>query len=95
MQLMYHDAIRTYATPTLLHQVKNQGQCQGCWAWATAAAMESSYLINGPGDRTNLTLDFSESDLISCSGAGSCAGGGGYNVRLWGDHQACFLTFKD
>jgi len=58
--------------------VRNQGSCGSCWAFATAAALESSVLrsANTPG----VDLDLSEQVLVSCgtSGgidAGSCGGG--------------------
>ncbi len=53
--------------------VRNQGGCGSCWAFATAAALESYQLRqnNTPG----LNFDTSEQVLVSCSGAGSCGGG--------------------
>jgi len=58
--------------------VRNQGGCGSCWAFATAAALESSTLRsnNTPG----LNLDLSEQVLVSCgtsgsNDAGSCSGG--------------------
>lgn len=51
--------------------VKNQGSCGSCWAFATAAALESQVMIANGG----LTVDLSEQTLVSCSGAGSCSGG--------------------
>jgi len=58
--------------------VRNQGSCGSCWAFATAAALESATLRsnNTPG----LNLDLSEQVLVSCgtsggSDAGSCSGG--------------------
>uniref|UniRef100_A0AC34F5W8 Uncharacterized protein n=1 Tax=Panagrolaimus sp. ES5 TaxID=591445 RepID=A0AC34F5W8_9BILA len=51
--------------------IKNQGPCGSCWAFSTAAAIESQYLL-----RFNQTLDLSEQSLVSCnSGAWGCNGG--------------------
>lgn len=50
--------------------VRQQGVCGSCWAFATAAALESSYLI-----RNNQTIKVSEQHLVSCSRSGSCDGG--------------------
>ncbi len=62
------DPAKSYVTP-----VRNQGGCGSCWAFATAAALESYALIkNGlVGQDVNL----SEQVLVSCGGAGSCGGG--------------------
>jgi len=52
--------------------VKDQGNCGSCWAFAAAASLESASEIaqDRPGD-----FDLSEQVLLSCSGAGTCAGG--------------------
>jgi C1A family cysteine protease len=51
--------------------VKNQGSCGSCWAFATTAGLESQVMIGTAG----MPIDLSEQILVSCSGAGSCAGG--------------------
>ena len=54
-------------------EVKNQGSCGSCWAFAATAVLESKALIaiNTP----NVNLNLSEQIVLSCSGAGSCNGG--------------------
>ena len=53
--------------------VRNQGGCGSCWAFGTTAALESNTLINKNQPGSN--LDLSEQTVVSCSNAGSCAGG--------------------
>ena len=57
-----------YVTP-----VRDQGACGSCWAFATAAALESNVLIHD--ERRNQADDRAEQILLGCSGAGSCDGG--------------------
>ena len=58
--------------------VKVQGRCGSCWAFATAAAMESHVAIASPNQTL---LELSEQELVSCvpnpnhcGGAGGCHG---------------------
>ena len=50
--------------------VKDQGGCGSCWAFSATAALESQVLM-----RTGQSKDLSEQIVVSCSSAGSCAGG--------------------
>ncbi len=56
--------------------MKNQGQCGGCWAFAASGSIESSYLIATGRTAQQTQIDLSDQQLLSCSGAGSCNGGG-------------------
>lgn len=52
--------------------VKNQAHCGSCYAFATVGAYESrlELAMNDP----DLNPDFSEQEIVSCSGCGGCAG---------------------
>lgn len=52
--------------------VTNQGGCGSCWAFSTVGTTE--LLVNIYYNQL-LNLDLSEQDVLSCSGAGTCAGG--------------------
>lgn len=54
-------------------EIKNQGSCGSCWAFASTAALESKALISMNTPDVNLNL--AEQTLVSCSGAGTCNGG--------------------
>jgi len=64
------------AKPAVLTPVKDQGQCGGCWAFATTEAIESALAL-ASGNLTNL----SPQNVISCTpnpdhcgGTGGCGG---------------------
>jgi cathepsin K len=56
--------------------------CGNCWAYSATGALEISYIkVNHITPPT--TVDLSEKQIVSCSGAGSCAGGWPYLVDQW------------
>jgi len=52
--------------------VTNQGACGSCWAFASTGAVEA--MVNVYFNQL-INPDLSEQDVLSCSGAGTCAGG--------------------
>jgi hypothetical protein len=59
---------KSYVTP-----VRNQQSCGSCWAFATAAALESYILMTQ--NPSNMNLDLSEQLLLSCYNTDGCSGG--------------------
>ncbi len=53
--------------------VKNQGSCGSCWAFTAVAVTEA--MTNIYYNNSNIDLNLSEQDVLSCSNAGSCSGG--------------------
>ncbi len=57
-----------------LSPIKDQGTCTSCWAFGTAAAVETRYKLEQ--NESLLNPDLSEQYLLSCSDAGNCQTGG-------------------
>ena len=54
----------------MVTEVRDQGACGSCWAFATHGAYEGSNAILNKS-----LVDSAEQDTLDCSGAGSCGGG--------------------
>eukprot|EP00472_Partenskyella_glossopodia_P007019 CAMPEP_0197519250 /NCGR_PEP_ID=MMETSP1318-20131121/4511_1 /TAXON_ID=552666 /ORGANISM="Partenskyella glossopodia, Strain RCC365" /LENGTH=297 /DNA_ID=CAMNT_0043070117 /DNA_START=114 /DNA_END=1007 /DNA_ORIENTATION=- len=78
------DAIdwRFHSLPSPVTPVKNQGQCGSCWAFSTAEAVESAYVMQG-----GVPQEFSPQQINSC--VESCDGCGG------GDTVTAFKYLKN
>ncbi len=61
--------------------VKDQGSCGSCWAFAAVAALEGSHFA---ANRSNMTG--SEQQVLSCSKGGNCLDGGWY-FTAWDNLQ--------
>merc|ERR1711970_405364 len=67
-----------WRTEGVVTQVRNQGQCGSCWAFAAASVMASYAAIN---DRSHELLEISPQHIVSCTpnplkcgGTGGCMG---------------------
>jgi cathepsin L len=62
-----------------VNEIKNQGQCGSCWAFAAIQASESSYFLYA-----NTLLSLSESNLVDCDvGSQGCDGGNMLDAYSW------------
>ncbi len=61
--------------------VKDQGGCGSCWAFAAVAALEGSHFVANRSDMTG-----SEQQVLSCSRGGNCLDGGWY-FTAWDNLQ--------
>lgn len=60
-----------WVTAGKVSPIQNQGQCGSCWAFATTAAVETSYAV-----KNNSLLKLSEQQLVSCNSENyGCSGG--------------------
>lgn len=57
--------------------VKNQGGCGSCAAFSVLGSIEARYNIEM--NNSNLDVDLSEQDLLSCSSTDNCVTGGNFN----------------
>lgn len=55
--------------------VRDQGECQSCWAFATIASVEAKLNVEMSTGHSMPNYNLSEEQVISCSGAGTCQGG--------------------
>ena len=62
--------------------VKNQGQCGGCWAFATTGAVEGAYAI-----ATGSLVSLSEEQILACDSSEEGCGGGNPEQALDWIHQ--------
>ena len=72
--------------------IKDQGMCGSCWAFATTSVVEAKSKIVSKDPKFD--VDLSEQDVVSCSGAGTCCGGGWYSLNYARDtglvDEPCF-----
>jgi C1A family cysteine protease len=69
-------SVATDSSPVLTTEVKNQGSCGSCWAFAAIAEIESYFI-----KKHKLWLDLSEQQMVDCVPAvqpGNAGCGGGY-----------------
>jgi len=56
--------------------VKNQGNCGGCWAFATTGNLEGVFQAElNKGPYANTLISLSEEQLLDCTPGGPCSGG--------------------
>jgi len=66
-----------------LPQIKNQGGCGSCWAFAGTHVLESAYY-----KATGTCVSFSEQQVLDCNGRYGCDGGHVQTVLEWAHYRA-------
>ncbi|KAL7713784.1 Cysteine proteinase 3 [Entamoeba marina] len=63
--------------------IRDQDTCGSCYSFASVAALESRLLIKGSNKYTADNIDFSEQQIVSCSGQDKCEGGNAINTYTY------------
>jgi len=58
---------------SLITPIRDQMRCGSCWAFASLAGLETAAILKKNADVNS--IDLSEQQILSCSGAGNCIGG--------------------
>nr|XP_033810622.1 cathepsin W-like isoform X2 [Geotrypetes seraphini] len=87
--LHQHQAFCDWRKRGVVSQVKNQGQCGSCWAFAAAANIESLWGIIGHPKNVSVQ------ELIDCSKCADCSGGYTWDAFLTVLNRSGLMSEKD
>jgi cathepsin K len=86
------DSVYDARADKILPDIRFQ-QCGNCWAYSALGPIESSYIrLRGIADPS--TVNFSEKQLVACSGAGDCRGGLTFRVFMYLKNSALPLMHE-